>query len=55
VTTSRWFGVTVVTEFGHAELWGLNTRERASALIKIAHPKFREDLEKQAAEMVGYE
>jgi acyl-CoA hydrolase len=55
VTTARWFGVTVVTEYGHAELWGLSTRERASALIKIAHPKFREELEKQAAEMVGYE
>jgi acyl-CoA hydrolase len=55
VTTSRWFGVTVVTEFGHAELWGLSTRERATALIKIAHPKFREELEKAAAEMVGYE
>jgi 4-hydroxybutyrate CoA-transferase len=53
VTTSRWFGPTVVTEFGYAELWGKNTRERASALINIAHPKFREELAKRAAELYG--
>jgi acyl-CoA hydrolase len=55
VTTSRWIGVTVVTEFGVADLWGLNTRQRATALIKLAHPKFREELEKTAAEQFGYQ
>lgn len=40
----------VVTEFGVAELWGRNLQERAKALIKIAHPNFREQLEKEAKE-----
>jgi len=34
----------VVTEFGVAYLHGMNLRQRAEALIKIAHPKFQEDL-----------
>jgi 4-hydroxybutyrate CoA-transferase len=38
----------VVTEFGVAELWGRNLQQRAKALIKIAHPDFRESLEKEA-------
>jgi acyl-CoA hydrolase len=55
VTTARWHGSTIVTEFGCAHLWGKNTRQRASALIKIAHPKFREDLSKQAFDLYGKE
>jgi acyl-CoA hydrolase len=53
ITTARWFGPTVVTEFGCAHLWGKNTRDRASALINIAHPRFREELAKHAAELYG--
>lgn len=34
----------VVTEFGIAYLFGKSVRERAMALIEIAHPDFREDL-----------
>ncbi len=34
----------VVTEFGIAHLFGKTIRERALALINIAHPKFREEL-----------
>ncbi|MBI4461901.1 MAG: acetyl-CoA hydrolase/transferase family protein [Acidobacteria bacterium] len=34
----------VVTEYGVAYLFGLSVRERARALIRIAHPKFREEL-----------
>jgi acyl-CoA hydrolase/GNAT superfamily N-acetyltransferase len=34
----------VVTEFGVANLYGRNIRERVLAMINIAHPKFREDL-----------
>lgn len=34
----------VVTEWGIAELFGRSLRERAKALIAIAHPDFREAL-----------
>ena len=34
----------VVTEFGVADLFGKSLRERAQALIGIAHPDFREEL-----------
>ena len=36
----------VVTEFGVASLHGKNLRQRAEALIAIAHPKFHSELEK---------
>ncbi len=42
----RW----VITEFGAAYLFGKTVRERARALINIAHPDFREGLEKAARE-----
>lgn len=35
---------TIVTEFGIADLKGLCLRDRAAALIKIAHPNFRSQL-----------
>lgn len=38
----------VITEYGIAYLHGKNIRERAMALISIAHPKFRGELIKQA-------
>jgi acyl-CoA hydrolase/GNAT superfamily N-acetyltransferase len=41
VVTSRGDVHYVVTEFGCAYLHGKNIRERAMALIQIAHPKFR--------------
>ncbi len=41
VVTSRGDVHYVVTEFGAAYLHGKNIRERAMALIEIAHPKFR--------------
>lgn len=40
----------VITEYGVADLHGRTIRERAVALIHIAHPKFREDLMKLAKE-----
>ncbi|MEN3045255.1 MAG: acetyl-CoA hydrolase/transferase C-terminal domain-containing protein [Candidatus Hydrothermales bacterium] len=40
----------VVTEYGIAELWGKSLKERAKALIEIAHPNFREELLKEAWE-----
>ncbi|HEY4644019.1 MAG TPA: acetyl-CoA hydrolase/transferase C-terminal domain-containing protein, partial [Bacteroidota bacterium] len=40
----------VVTEYGVASLHGKNLRERARALIAVAHPKFREQLDRYAYE-----
>jgi len=40
----------VVTEYGVAELFGQSLRERAQALINIAHPGFREELSEAAFE-----
>ena len=40
----RW----IVTEYGAVNLFGLNVRRRARALIDIAHPKFREELARAA-------
>ena len=40
----------VATEYGVAKLSGLSLRERAEAMISVAHPDFREELSKYAAE-----
>jgi acyl-CoA hydrolase len=48
VVTSRAHVRTVVTEFGVAELFGRSVRERAAALIAIAHPDFRDELAREA-------
>lgn len=50
VSTPRHHVATVVTEHGRAELAGLTVKERALALAAIAHPDFREDLERTAHE-----
>lgn len=44
ITTSRADVDYIVTEYGSAHLRGKTNRERALALINIAHPKFREEL-----------
>jgi acyl-CoA hydrolase len=41
----------VVTEYGVAYLHGKSVRERAEALIQIAHPKFREELNEHLRQM----
>ena len=48
VVTSRAHVRTVVTEYGVAELFGRSIRERAAALIEIAHPDFRDELTREA-------
>jgi 4-hydroxybutyrate CoA-transferase len=48
VTVPRYFADTIVTEWGVAELMGKNERQRAEALIAIAHPDHRADLRQQA-------
>lgn len=46
VTTPRYLADYVVTEHGVAALRGKSAGERARALIAVAHPRFREELEK---------
>jgi acyl-CoA hydrolase len=51
VVTSRGDVHFVATEYGVADLHARSTRERAQALIAIAHPKFREELQRRAGEL----
>lgn len=44
VTLSRFETHYVVTEYGIAQLRGKTLRQRAQALIAIAHPSFRDQL-----------
>ncbi len=48
VTAQRAFVDCVVTEHGIASLRGKSLKQRAAALIEIAHPEFREELKKEA-------
>ena len=50
VTTPRSDVMYVVTEYGMVNLKGKSVAERALALISLAHPDFREELERQAYE-----
>ena len=50
VTTPRTDVMYVVTEYGIAYLHGKTLRQRAEALISIAAPQFREELERAARE-----
>ena len=51
VVTSRNHVHYVVTEYGIADLYGKTIRQRATALINIANPKFRDELKRQASEL----
>ena len=50
VVTTRGHIHWVVTEFGAVDLFGMNMNKRAKALISIAHPKHREELERATSE-----
>jgi acyl-CoA hydrolase len=50
VVTTRAHAHFIVTEYGSVDVNGLNLRQRAKALINIAHPNHREELEKAAFE-----
>jgi acyl-CoA hydrolase len=50
VTTPRTDIMYVVTEYGMVNLKGKSVPERARALIGLAHPDFREPLEREARE-----
>lgn len=48
VTTTRAHVHYIATEYGVVDLFGKNLKQRAKALISIAHPNHREQLEKEA-------
>jgi acyl-CoA hydrolase len=48
VTTARTEVDVIVTEFGAAELKGRSLAARAKAMVAIAHPDFREELDREA-------
>ena len=50
VVTTRADVMTIITEFGIADLYGKTLRERVKLLIDVAHPNFREELEQKARE-----
>jgi acyl-CoA hydrolase len=51
VTTPRHQVDVIVTEFGAAELKGLTVKQRIDALVRIAHPDFRDELRSTAAKL----
>ncbi len=51
VSTPRHHTGVVVTEYGSADLTGLTVRERAAALVGLAHPDHREELAEAAARL----
>ncbi len=53
VVTTRSHVHYVVTEFGVASLYGKTIKERIKALVNIAHPDHREEIDKAYFEMIG--
>lgn len=53
VTTTRAHVHYIATEYGIVDLYGKNLKQRAKALISIAHPDHQETLEKAAFERFG--
>ena len=51
VVTSRNHVRYIITEFGIADLYGKSIRQRANALINVAHPSFKDELIAQAKEL----
>lgn len=51
VVTSRNHVRFIVTEYGVADLYGKTIRDRATQLINISHPQFRDDIKKRAREL----
>ena len=51
VTVPRTIAHYIVTEYGIANVKGLSTWERAEELIKIAHPRFQDELIREATQM----
>ena len=50
VTTPRTEVMSIVTEYGIADINNLSIRDRVRAMLTIAHPDFRDELQQQAVE-----
>lgn len=53
VVTTRSHVQYIITEYGIADLYGKTLKQRASALVKIAHPDHQEAIEKSYVEVFG--
>ncbi len=53
VVTTRSHTQYIITEYGIADLYGKTLRQRAKALVNIAHPDHRERIERQYAELLS--
>jgi acyl-CoA hydrolase len=53
VITTRAHMHYVVTEYGVADLYGKNFFQRACALVRIAHPDYRESLNREVFARFG--
>lgn len=51
IVTTRAHAHYIVTEYGIADLFGKNIKQRCKALVDIAHPDHREQLEKDAKKL----
>ena len=52
ITTPRHDAQFVVTEYGHVDLRGKTLKQRARALLEIAHPDFRDGIREEYEKMV---
>ncbi len=52
VVTTRAHAHYIVTEYGVANLYGKTLKQRVQALVKIAHPNFRESIERDYFEAI---
>ena len=53
VVTTRAHVNYVVTEYGVANLFGKNIKQRVKAMVEIAHPNFREQIEREYYEALS--
>ena len=51
ITTTRADVHWIATEYGIVDLWGMHRKKRAQALIDLAHPSFREQLQEDAVRL----
>lgn len=53
VVTTRSHAQYIITEYGIADLYGKNLKQRAKALVNIAHPKHQEQIERKYYELLA--